>query len=180
MQRINLIKKEPLQITYGRILLGGGLVILICLLVYGFLWFRIDRAKGEIAVFQTEIQNLKTQREQLVQKREVAQGAGPGLEIQRRLMAAPPWPILLENLSVSLPSNVWLTSIKSQSEAQAGGAGKNALLINGQAKNAQALSQFLLNLEKNRHFSTVALNSSKEEETQFTFGITCGIREGGI
>lgn len=171
IKRINLIGKEPFQVTYRTIFIGVGLSLFICFLFYGGLFFSNKKAVKDTRQLIGEIERLKNLRAQLMSQEEIAQLAGPLGTIQVALRKAPPWVLVLQTISTSLPSNVWLTSMKTFDKE----GSKKTILLNGQAKNPQGLAHFLAALEKSPFFDHVGLTTSKEEQGVFNFTASCDL-----
>lgn len=160
--------------TYATMLTAAGITLLFCALLYGFLFLTSHRAEKTIKTLQAEIERLKIERERIIGQKTTLQGQGPFLEIQKVLENAPSWSTLLETVSRSLPSRVWLASLKSADKASS--PQNKEILLNGQAKNAQVLATFLANLGKSPYFDKVVLTTSSEEAVGlFQFSISCDI-----
>ncbi len=165
--RINLIEKKAFQTTYATLIFATAGVVLFCLLLYGFLLIDLTRTKKSVVQFQSNIERLKIEREQIINRRMGPEGNASLAAIQTALENSPAWGQVLNAITESLPSRVWLASVKSTSKD---------IIINGQAKNPRDLTGFLTNLEKSPRFAKVVLTTSSEEAGGlFQFTISCDI-----
>lgn len=178
MQRINLIEKERLNITYGLLLASLATAIVICLAITGLQWLTTYQHKNRIGRLNLEIQALKTVREKLISHEGLAKGTGAMAEIQNTFKKTPSWAKLLRTIAQILPPNTWFTSLKSQDLE--GTPPKKSLTLNGQAKNPQEINQFRAQMERMSSFENIVLTTSKEEAGGlFHFTIACDIRQEG-
>ena len=117
-----------------------------------------------------------------MKKEKKVEGTGPFVAIQNALEQAPKWSLLLDNLSQILPHQVWLQQFKTlgnnDPKEKKEESGKQRIKVEGQAKNAQAISAFLKSIEDTPFFENVVLKSSDEDKTGlFNFEINCDISE---
>lgn len=165
--RINLIEKKRLQVTYATLFLAAAGVALFCLLLYSVLLIDLAKTKNKVVRFQSDIGRLKSEREQIINRRMGPLGEASLTAIQTALENGPAWASVLNAITEALPPRVWLASVKSTSKD---------IVINGEAKNPRDLTGFLTNLGKNRRFAKVVLTTSSEEAGGlFQFTISCDI-----
>lgn len=177
IQRINLLERKRIRITYGALVLAMGVAVAFCLTLYGFQALGQKFSKDQIAKYNKEIEALKIERDQLMAKEEFGEGSGPFMEVQKGLYV-PPWPRVLNSVASSLPPNVWLASFKSYNKE--GDPSKKGVLLNGQAKNPQTMTQFLNTLVGNPYFENVLLTTSKDEDGVWNFSVSCDISKEGF
>lgn len=172
--RINFLEKTRIQITYAKIVGAIAGVVLLCALLYGFLWLNSLRTKKTVQSLQADVEQLKKEREQMISQQNLIQGEGPTAAIQQALENTPSWSTLFNSITTALPPRVWLGSLISASSAS--GPSKRELIMNGQAKGAQVLALFLADLQKSPYFDKVTLTTSTEEPNgMFQFTISCDI-----
>ena len=173
IQRINLIEREAFRVTYGSLLKAFGVSLFICLVMYAIVSLSAVQTSTHIRLLTADIERLKVEREKLMNRENSPQTAGPLKEIVFQLEKRPPWSQLLGNIATTLPSNVWLVSLKGFDKEEANS--KKGIIFNGSAKTAQGVASFLANVEASPYFEKVVLTSSKEEGGVFNFSVTCDI-----
>lgn len=168
IERINFLEKKRTVITYGFLLLSIGSALALVLLLTGWHTLRQAQLGRQLTTLRTEVTTLEQKREELLRKVRGSNGEQVSMELENLLRQNPSWPKLLETLSRLLPGPVWLGSLKTSGRE---------IILNGLAKNPQALTQFLSNLEAAPEFTAVKLVTSKEEGPgKFPFTISCGIQ----
>ncbi|MBI4223515.1 MAG: PilN domain-containing protein [Deltaproteobacteria bacterium] len=174
IKRINFLEKKRFQVTYRTMAAGIGSVLACCGLLYGLLFLNQIRASARLKALQAETERLTAERERLIRQEIPLAGAGSYVQIQLALEEAPVWSHILDALTRAMPPRTWLASVKSADKA--GAAQKKEIILNGQAKNPQAIANFLANLQANPHFDKVTLTTSAEESNGlFQFTISCDI-----
>lgn len=172
--RINFIEKERFVATYQTMGMGIGIVLLICGMVYGFLFLNDMRLEARRNALLADIERLKAERQKIISQESALTGEGATLQIQQVLEKTPAWSDILSALAGALPARAWLASVKSADKQEP--PGQKEIIINGQAKNPQAIAAFLANLEANPHFQKAVLTTSQEEtDGLFQFTMTCDI-----
>lgn len=176
IQRVNFIEKKRLAITYRMIANAYLVAIGICGLLYGYAIITYMHSQKTIRDLQLGIVQLQKEKEKLMKKEKKNTGTGPFVAIQDELEQVPQWSLLLDSLSQILPHQVWLKEFKTRAQEKEGH--KREVQLEGQAKNAQAISTFLKMIEDTPFFEDVVLRSSEEDKTGvFDFEISCNITE---
>ncbi len=175
IQRINLIERAPFQMTYQKLVLGGVGLLFFCMLLWGSQWLRIKAHERKSDQLTAEITRLKEEREKLLKSNAPQWSGGPLFELHQIFEQTPPWSHLLQDLGGRLPGTVWLTGFRGFNR-EGTNAGK-AFVINGLARNANNLSEFLKSINESSFVSKAMLTQSKKETTDYNFSIECDIAD---
>lgn len=159
--------------TYQKLVLGGIGLLLFCILLWGTQWFRIKSDYRKSNQLTSEITRLKEERERFLKSNAPQWSGGPLFELHQIFVRTPPWSRLLQDLGGRLPGTVWLTGFRGFNREGAD-AGK-AFVINGLARNANDLSEFLKAINESSFVSKTLLTQSKKETTNYNFSIECDI-----
>lgn len=173
IQRVNLIEKHGIKVTYGIILAAVGATLLVCLLIYSGLFYGQKVVENQVQQYTQDIERLKKERDRLMTREEFTQGGAAFAAIHEALRKTPPWQDLLNSIVLSLPPQVWMVSLKTSMKADS--ASKKGVVINGQAQNPQTMARFISTLEESPYFEKAVLTTSKEEKGVFNFTVSCDI-----
>lgn len=119
MMRINLLPPEILERRkaekrFGLVGVGVGLVLAVLAVVYGFAFMQVQGKQDELALVQQQVQTTRAQADQLAIFEERAS------ELQARrdtadlaLTNREDWNRLFENVSLVLPSDIWIQTMSA-------------------------------------------------------------------
>lgn len=161
VRRINFIEREPFVITHGKMLLGAGAVVGFLLLIFALQTFRVVRADKAIVSLTAEVRQLKSEREKRIKETGEGEEAGVRATLAAAFREVVPWSEVLERVTVTAPSSLWLSSIKSYDRTDL--PSKKGLALKGLTEDAGAVTRFLKGLADSRQFERVVLTSSKKE-----------------
>jgi type IV pilus assembly protein PilN len=161
MIKINLLpyrderKKETILLQA----IFAAVPLLLILLIFALLWVtnnaQITTAEKEISKMNKqiadctlkmkEIDDYKSKKEVLIKK----------MDVITNLQKGKNGPVhLLDELATSIPGNIWLTSIKQKGMA---------LVLEGNALDNIAISNYMINLEKSPYINNVDLKSITDQ-----------------
>jgi len=180
MIRINLLpvralkKKKSMRQMLSVIILSLGGVVLIIVFLQLSLSNRIARIEAQIASYNEEIKRLRVETKDVNKYKSEKESLQRRLNIIYTLQRARTGPVrLLDNLSMSLPGNLWLTSLKEKD-------GK--MEVKGLAMDNQTIAKFMTNLEKVDFIKNVDLVVSQQMEKKELkikeFTLTCQLQYG--
>ena len=128
MRRIELLpesylKKQQERRSITMILLAGLLVLLLLLVWWVKLGFDVDSTNDQLAAVQAENQNLRTQIAELKQFAELETEVNEKRQALVAVMTGDiDWPLLLTEVAMAVPGEVWLTSLTSSAGTTEGSA----------------------------------------------------------
>lgn len=195
IKRINLIEKKVLNFTYQNLVQIFLAVFFLVGALIGYQFLRVKFLGPELEVEKTRLESLKVDRQSLMAtpvKKKVSIGEYQGLLDQ--LDSVPLWSKLIREISLSLPSAVWMNNFRSVGAATAAPTGTVANIdkkddkdsasattsqkaetkrieINGVSVDVKGVAEFLTKLEKSTFFSNVTLVGSQKESYGYQFTI---------
>lgn len=182
--RINFIEREPLAITYRKMAIIGVVVVGLCLLTIAGQWGRKAFLQHRVGRLTTEINELRAEREKILKASQSEAGgmAANRMQLRTPFEKTPSWSLLLRSLGQSMPSTVWLASLRTYDKPESP-SGKGIILI-GETQTAREVSSFLKGLSADRNFQNVVLSSSKEEKgaggsVRYHFTVEAFVAPGG-
>lgn len=128
MRRIELLPESYLRAQRERrailiVLLAGILVVLLLVVWFVKLGFDLDNANEELATIEAENEELRRQIAELQQFAELQAEVDQKREALRTVMAGDiDWPVLLTEVAMAVPGEVWLTSLEGSAGATEGAA----------------------------------------------------------
>lgn len=162
IQRVNFIEREPLVLSYRKMVIVGGAVLGILLFIYGVEWLRIFWLERRTVTLTQEVNQLKEEREKALKKVEWVSGGASGQATLIGLFQESfSLSQTLQRLTFEAPPALWLTGIKSHDRADV--PSKKGLSLKGQTENAEDMTQFLKALDRSPSFDRVVLSSSRKE-----------------
>lgn len=186
MMRINLLPPEILERRkaekrFGMVGIGVCLVLALLAVVYGFAFTQVRSKQDDLALVQQQVQTTRAQADQLAIFEERAS------ELQTRrdtaelaLLNREDWNRLFENVSLVLPSDIWIQTMSADEES--------GLQIAGYAVDSQSdtpdighksIAKMLVRLADLDQLQDVWLtNSAKvqfEEQAAIQFTATAGL-----
>ena len=187
MMRINLLPPEILERRKAEkriawVILAAALVAVALAAVWGFAYFRLQGKQDELAAMQQQVESTNAQAAQLA----IFEERAAELETRRAtaefaLQGRRNWARLLNELSLVLPTDVWLTTLS---------ATEQTVDIQGMAIDSaddspdaghKSMAKVLLRLADLDQLSNVWLmNSAKSEYLEhpvLQFGVTADISE---
>lgn len=188
IERINLIEREPFKFTYRKVVAIVAVAVGICALLFGILIFRIHFQDKSMAVIQTKISALETERQSLLKAAPTKVDTGPYSEVKNQILATPPWSELMVDIGNRLPSGTYLTSLTAAADQKTTVAAdtktkkeakvevkKGGLTLSGISKDADEMSDFANKLKASIFVKAVDLKSSVKEDKGFNFVIECDL-----
>lgn len=176
MIRINLISKSKhggssstgqaaivQLVVILAIAFGGGLVGTY--LVYADFQARISRAQIKVGAEQAAVKKLKYVRKKEAELKAVRNLVKKKLGVITKLSKGKQGPVrVLDELSVKIPKEVWITSFQQKKN--------NGVVITGQANTHKWVGIFLTLLEKSKFFTKVSLGYTQIVKIQGDQGTT--------
>ncbi len=164
-------------------------VLLIVLLAALFFSFRTNQIKTQKIVVDKQLENLQYRLSFIkdLEKR-TGQMSAKFRELLREKGEQPRWSLILHVISANIPKQAWLTSLEihptkqvDQMENALSEKSSWQLVLNGRAYSGRAIRIFYNNLQKEKSFSPVNLNSivldeENKRSRQLVFKITCGLK----
>ena len=180
MIRINLLpvralkKKESTRQMISILALSLGCVVLIMLIFYFSLSSQISKVESQISVYNEEIKRLKVDTKDVNKFKAEKEDLQRRLNIIYTLQRAKTGPVrVLDNLAISLPGKLWLTSLREKD-------GK--MELKGLALDNPTIAQFMTNLEKTGVIKNIELVISQQLERKEIklkeFTLTCQVQYG--
>jgi type IV pilus assembly protein PilN len=177
MIRINLLpvralkKKESTRQMFSILFLSVGLLIVVIAFFHFSLSRQLSLLDARIVKYNEDIRRLK------VDTRDVNKFKAEKEDLQRRLniiynlQRAKTGPVrVLDELSISIPGKLWLTSLKEKD---------GRMELKGLAMDNPTIAQFMTNLEKSGAIKNVELVVSQQMErkdiTLKEFTLTCEV-----
>lgn len=160
-QRVNFLEKGAFVLTYKKMLMVVVVWIIFCFSIFllegGYSWW-LGKRVGRQQVILNQLNARKERTMALVE----ASGAGKMSPYVKELSEIysnfPLWSKVMNSLSKSMPSQVWLTSISS--EYLSGESMTRKIEIGGMAKNTSSIARFLEQLNDDPLFGNAILNKS--------------------
>lgn len=168
-------------------LLGSGLVLILCLVIFGVLFTMTLHAESRLNTLQDQRTTIAGRAEgykeyaQLQTRVQNIEGLA-----QRAVGKSPDWVLLMADVNRCLPPNVWMTGFSvSQSAELIKEKDKTAnspkgVIIQGWAADYSAVAQWLDGLYNVNSLSNVSCQYTKQQpngnQTQVSFEITAAVR----
>lgn len=182
MIRINLLpvralkKKKSIRQILSVIVLSLGMLVLIIVFFQLSLSNRIGKIEAQIAAYNGEIKRLRVETKEVSKYKSEKEALQQRIYIISSLQRARTGPVhLLDDLTVSLPGKLWLTSLKEKD-------GK--MELKGTAMDNETIAKFMSNLEKVEIIKNVELVISQQTETKDLklkeFTLTCQLSYGAL
>lgn len=164
-QRINFIEREPLRLTYRKMLIYGSALFGFLILVGGLQVVRFVSTQKNLDQLTREVTQLKTERERQLKK---SMASTEALQSGRSVLLqifqdASPWSSILKELTYQAPRSLWLTSLKSYERNSP--EVERGLLLQGTANEVETATQFAKSLTQSIYFKRVQLTSLKRVES---------------
>ncbi len=182
MIRINLLpvrekkKKESTRKTVSVMILSLGLAAVILVFFHLSLSSQVRQVESQISAYNEEIKRLKIDTKDVDKFKAEKEDLQRRLNIIYTLQRAKMGPVrVLDELTVSLPGKLWLTSLKEK-------GGK--MEIKGIAFDNQDIAKFMTNLEKSGVIKNVELVVSQQLEKKELklkeFTLTCQVNYASL
>jgi len=164
MIKINLLPTKAKQRQYTVVyqLVVGGVVLLIVLAISGVDWILLKHRESDAIARKAGLQKEIGELERLIG--EVKQFETRKDELKRKLKVITDLnsnkvgPVhLLEELSVTIPKKVWVTSIREQTIPPAG----HNVSLTGEAISDEVIAEFMTKLQESEYFSNVNLGEAR-------------------
>lgn len=175
MPRVNLMPQELAEASkFRRLQYALGASLLVSVGIVGALTYQaqhgVHTAKSQLAAAQAEQTRLQSQRAGLQTVQDVyAQVAAKQAMLQQAMGGEIRWSYYLEDLSLRIPSNVWLTNVaatESGTGPGAGGAaatgGVGSITFGGVAFSHDDVATWLDVLAKEKGYSSPYFSNSTE------------------
>ena len=186
MMRINLLPPEILERRkaerrIGWVVIAAIGVAVVLVGVWGFGYFRLQDKQDELAQVQQLVQSTQAQADQLaVFEQRATELEGRRTTAQRALGTRRNWGKLLDELSLVLPSDVWLQTLVA---AEAGGLSMNGYAVDAPGDSPDAghksIAKTLVRLADLDDLYDVWLTSSTKstfaEQPAIQFSITAAV-----
>ena len=192
IKRIKLIEKKAFSFTYERLVQICLVIVLLCVGLVVFKSYQVTQAKSNLKNQKNDLLVLEKKRDALMNrpiKKEVE--VGEYQELFNHIDRIPKWSQLINDVSVNLPGNVWITSFKtrtstavvpttkeekkeSKKKKKAESAQKNqnyGIEIAGLGSDIKNVTEFASNLSNLDTFKTLVLKESQKESFGFSFMI---------
>jgi type IV pilus assembly protein PilN len=182
MIRINLLpiralkKKESTRQMLSVLFLSIGFLVLVILFFHLSLSREINKVETQITAYNEEIKRLKIDTKDVNKFKAEKEDLQQRLNIIYTLQRAKTGPVrVLDELAISLPGKLWLTSLKEKD-------GK--MELKGIAMDNPTIAQFMTNLEKSGVIKNVELIVSQQLERKDLklkeFTLTCQVNYGSL
>ena len=169
MIKINLLpyREERKKELFMQQAVIAGTALLLTILIISFFWWSlksdITKAENEITRLKSEIKKQEKTIKKIEEYKKKKQILTKKMEIINRLQNGKTGPVhILNDLSVSLPGRLWLTSLKQKGMS---------LNISGKALDNISISNYMVNLEKSLYFKNIDLKQIKTESKHGPKGI---------
>ena len=180
MIRINLLparalkKKESTRQFFSILVLCGILAVIVIAYLHFSLTNQINKVNNQILSYNEEIKQLKIDTKDVNKFKAEQEDLQRRIQVIQTLQQAKTGPVrVLDNLSMTLPGKLWLTSLKEKD-------GK--MEIKGIAMDNPAIAQFMTNLENTEVINNVELIVSQQLERKDIklqeFTLTCDVQYG--
>ena len=180
MIHINLLpvralkKKETTRQMLSVFFLSVGCVVLVIISFHLSLSSRLGKVEAQITVYDEEIKRLKVDTKDVDKFKAEKEDLQRRLNIIYTLQRAKTGPVrVLDDLAISLPGRLWLTSLKEKD-------GK--MELRGVALDNPTIAKFMINLERSGVIKNVELIVSQQLERKDVklkeFTLTCNVQYG--
>jgi type IV pilus assembly protein PilN len=177
MIRINLLpvralkKKESTRQMFSILFLSVGLLLVVIVFFHLALTHRMNKLEAQIVAYNEEIRQLRIDTKDVNKFKAEKEDLQRRLNIIYNLQRAKTGPVrVLDELSISLPGKLWLTSLKEKD-------GK--MELKGLAMDNPTIAQFMTNLDKSGVIKNVELIVSQQLERKDIklkeFTLTCQV-----
>ncbi len=161
LERINFLEREPIALSYRKMVWIGVVLVGVGGLFYGVQTLRGFSAAKKEAQLTAEVGKLKQEQERLL--RELQGGAqdatARGILIQ--IFDDPlSWSTLMRELTLQIPNSLWLNSVKSYAKPDV--SSERGVVLDGQAGRAEAVTQFVRSISDSPFFEKVILTSLEQ------------------
>lgn len=169
VQRVNFLERGKYTLTYQNMALVTALWFFCCLLVQGAMVLHGIWTKAKLQGVEKAEQMFNEEFHRQLQLAQVSKShERTGTAIQSLASVfeqLPPWSQALTQMAAVVPSQVWLTIVKSVGTPDDNR--RRHINIEGRGRSAEAITQFMQKLDETTAFENVALSrSSKDAEPQ--------------
>lgn len=198
IERLNLIEREPFTPTYSTIVKATVICLLLGISLGALNIGRLFLAEKQ-HTRHTKVHQELTAKRDAIMKQTPGKSQGEFAQIRDRILDSPKWGALIHDLSKRIPTNVWLTALKTaplvaQNTIEPSRRRKkdgdtkddieslplaqvqqieNLLTLSGFAKKAIEVSAFVKGLQGSPYVTKVALKNTEKAEGGFIFEIQC-------
>ncbi|MFH1626129.1 MAG: PilN domain-containing protein [Pseudomonadota bacterium] len=178
MIRINLlpVREAKLRESARQLVSIGGLSVILVVIAIVFFHLkvsgRVDILNSEVSSTQEQINQLNKKVGDIEKYRKQKKELEDKIKVIDMLSRQKTGPVhILDELSMSIPGKVWLTSLRESS---------SKLTLTGIALDNETIADFMKNLERSPYFSNIELVQSQQhllrELKLESFSITCDVQ----
>lgn len=206
MHRIELLPETYLRTQRERrsilmVLLAGLLVVLLLVVWFVKLGFDVNNANEQLATIETENNELRAQIAELQPFAELQKEVDQKREALVSVMAGDiDWPVLLTEVAMAVPGEVWLTNLDASAGVVEGAAPVGTetapvrvssktptgrMAFEGTSLSMPGVAKWLIRQEISKRFEAVFLEDATLSEAflpaeAFTFGSTLELNENAL
>jgi|APSaa5957512535_1039671.scaffolds.fasta_scaffold220716_1 hypothetical protein len=190
IKRINLIEKKAFSFTYQKLTQICIGIVVLNLLSFGYQAFQVSRMHKDIEAKKIEMKKLEVEKSMLMKrpaKKRV--NVGGHQDLINKIQDSAKWSVILNEITLSLPNAVWITTFKSNNKKAPKVATKkkkndkkndkkevvvvprNKFEVSGLGRGMRNITEFTINLSKSVYFYSPTLTDSAKEGYGFSFTI---------
>lgn len=170
-RRMNFLRRGPVQFTYRHLVLLLALWIVLLSVIGGVQQLRAVYAKHGIDQARRQVKEFSEEKDKHIAIAQMYGGArDPRSGLRERLLHAPRWSVVLDQLARSTPSQLRLMSITATGDQKGGGARMD---IKGVGTSVRSVTDYIMRLEASPVLRDVELvgTERKRGDRNFTFEI---------